>query len=334
MTGQALINLALSTLGAIQSGDSGSTEELADGLVHLNLLIGSLNAEGLTIPSVTRTQVALDGSASYTLGTRPMKIKAAAVVQTGTFNFPLEIATPARWAATMDRSTEADYADLLFYQFGHAAATGTLYLAPPPAADAVLELISKKAVPGGVMVVQETLTLTGATSYTIGVGGSLDTERPLEVLAASVQESGTVSRSPDIVTAEGWAVFPNKGNAGAFAKVLFYDAAVSSPKVYLAPKPASGTLELDTLNPLSTLASLSESITLPDGYEEALHFLLAHRLAPSFGVKGEPLQDIIQLATNAKLSIQGLNRNVLGDLLPANPAPGAAAPPVEEKPPA
>lgn len=57
----------------------------------------------MPIYEITLTTVALDGSASYELADRPIKIKAAAVVADADQSIPLTIATPQQWAALRTR---------------------------------------------------------------------------------------------------------------------------------------------------------------------------------------------------------------------------------------
>jgi hypothetical protein len=91
-----LINDSLLELGEIESGGSGSPEELADGLRLLNRLVASWNAQALPIPKLTRRSIPLTGAASYTLTNRPMKIKAAALVAAG-ITLPLDPVQAEEW---------------------------------------------------------------------------------------------------------------------------------------------------------------------------------------------------------------------------------------------
>jgi hypothetical protein len=321
VTAQELINSSLRAIGVIASGETPSVDESADALVALNDLIESWTAQALPIFQITRSTVALTGAENYTLVTRPVKIKAATVTSTTTQDVPLQITDAAGWSGFQDKAGTADFAKVLWYEHGHPL--GQLHLAPK--SNGTLNLISEKPIGAGVMEVRETLSLTGAASYTVGVGGTLATERPVRVVGASIAAGSTMARDCRIVSAEEWASFPLRGAGGTFAEVLYCDGAYPSSTIRLGPKPASGgTLELYTYEALSTFSSPSESVTLPPGYERALRLALAVELGPEFGV---PLtKALLDLATDAKMSIQGLNAAVLGVPGGVNPAPPAPAP--------
>ena len=324
MTAQDLINAALRSIGAIASGESPSAQESADALVILNHIVGSWNAQALPIYQITRSTVALTGAASYTLAgaLRPMKIKAAAVVSALTINLPLHIATAAEWAAFTDKSGTADFGEILFYEDGYPL--GKIHLAPKSLG--TLELLTQKLIGSGLMSVRETLVLTGAANYTMGVGGVFATERPAKVLAASISAGSSVARPVRLVTAEEWAAHPKRGVAGNFAEVAFYDNGYPDSVLWLGPKPvAGGTLELYQYMPLTKFATLATTITLPDGYERALRNTLAVEMAEEYG---RPVtKSLAAAAEDAKVSVFGLSLSILGNpnvTTPAAPAAPAA----------
>ncbi len=333
MTAQALIDAALLSINAVAPGESPSATERDDGLVALNHIVASWNAQALPIYQITRSTVALTGAASYPLNgaSRPMKIKAAAVVASTAVSIPLLIATPDQWAAYVDKAGTADYGEILFYEDGYPL--GKIHLAPK--SNGTLELISEKVIGSGLMKIRETLNLTGAASYTMGVGGVFATERPARVLAASIAAGSSIARPVRLISAEEWAAYPKRGVAGNFAEVAFYDNAYPNATLWLGPKPvAGGSLELFSYMKLAGFATLATVIDLPDGYERALRLTLAIELAPEYGRRVPP--ELVANANDAKLSIFGLNASILGH--PNGPPPAAPpappAPAPREAPPA
>lgn len=328
MTAQDLIDSALRTIGVLDAGESPSTTERNDGLTALNHIVQSWNAQALPIPQITRQTVALTGAQSYALATRPIKIKAAAVLSTASVDLPLVIADAAGWAAFMDKQGTSDFGELLYYEDGYPL--GKIHVAPK--ASGTLALLMEKAIGSGVMQVRETLALTGAASYTIGSGGLFNVDRPVRVLGGSIAAGSSVTKGLRLVTAEEWAAYPAKGAGGNFAEVLFYDGAYPTGTVWLAPKPATGgTLELFNYIALASFATLATVIDLPPGYERALRLCLAVELAPEFGRALDPTVEAN--AENAKASIFGLNAAILGTPNPPAPAPPQApakAPPIRD----
>lgn len=324
MTVQQLINATLEDLNVIPGGGTPATEESASALRDLNDLLSSLNAQGLPIPEETKATIALTGAASYALSTRPIKLTAASVVFTGAMSLPVQVVDAAGWAAFQDKPTTADFAKVAFYQEGFPL--GTIHLAPVPKTGGTLEVICRSAIGGGAITVRHTVTLDGAAFYTIGAGGDFDVNMPVEILSASMLSTGIVSQEAKIVTSAVWARYPDKGASGKFADILYYNGSLSTPTIFLAPKPVTGSsLELLSLSPLVEFGGLGETIDLPDGYQRALRKLLAVELAAQYPVDPVIYARLEKQAGDALTSIQGLNQAVLGPLTPAaSPAPPPA----------
>ena len=320
-TAQEIINSALKRIGVIDAGQSPSTDESNDGLVTLNQMIGSWSSQAAPIWELKREDISLTGAASYALSPRPVKIKSAAVVFTGAMNLPVQVVDAAEWSAFTDKQTEADFAEILWYEEGHPL--GTLHLAPKPKTGGELEITSLKSVGEGQIKIRDTLALTGPAFYTIGNGGTLDTQLPNTITGASMKGTGVVSQTVKVLTAEQWSAFPDKGGAGAYIKGLWYDGDLDSPTIYVAPKPASGTLELITYQALSTLGTLGAEVTGPQGYELALLANLAVELAPEYGAP--VTQELSALANSSLVALTGLNQATLGSVVPPPPQVPPAA---------
>lgn len=160
---------------------------------------------------------------------------------------------------------------------------------------------------------QQAVPLTGTGQYTL-------TPRPLLIRSAACIAGG-ISRELEPYTAEQWATLRDRSRSSLFAQVYFWDAGWPSGLVRLWPIPlAGGSLELWTLQPLDSFASLSTTISLPPGYEQALRFALASALAPEYG---RPLPPEVGAGANeAKAAIANLNALVLG---PPQGAGGSAS---------
>ncbi len=67
-TGQTLIDRACRLLGAVESGESASSEESSDGLIALNALLDSWTNERNLVYSISDISKAMTvGDASYTI---------------------------------------------------------------------------------------------------------------------------------------------------------------------------------------------------------------------------------------------------------------------------
>lgn len=172
-------------------------------------------------------------------------------------------------------------------------------------------------------VTGDSFALTGAGSYTIGTGSTINTARPLLIRAMSIMVSN-VRKDLEIVKAERWAQIRDLSRASKFARLAYFE--VINPTVgaiYLWPTPASGgLLTIHSLKPLTAFGALSTPVSMPEGYERALRALLALELAPEYGAP--VTETLIAMAQDAKGAIAGLNAAVLGPPVQAAPQEPAA----------
>lgn len=149
-------------------------------------------------------------------------------------------------------------------------------------------------------------------------------ERPVKIEAASASISG-VDSAIDIVDAAGWEAIPipEKAMRSIFIRKLYCDYLFPSSSVYIWPTPRLfGTMELWIYATMPAFTTLSETITLPAGYEAGLRFNLAVALAPEYG---RPLdQAVIAQAQNFKASLVQLNTANQMRSQALAPAPAAA----------
>jgi len=170
---------------------------------------------------------------------------------------------------------------------------------------------------------REIFPLTGAASYTIGTAQDFPTERPVKIEAASVVAAGGARKPMHIATVEQWAALADTTATGLFADELFYDGGWPSGRIWLLPRPATGSLELQSYKQLTQFINLTDLINLAPGYERALRWALSFELALEYGRPVTP--ELQQLAQDAKISIVGLNQAILGKPNQVEPTPVAVA---------
>jgi hypothetical protein len=317
MTVQELVNYALQDIGVLDPGETPSATESNHAFALLNDLLSNWSAQAAPIYEITRDTITLTGAASYAVSTRPVKIKSAAILQGANMTYPAEVLDAAGWAAIPDKLAIAPHPRYAYYEDGYP--NGRLHLAPVPATGGTVVLYAQKTMgAGGLFDNREGFALTGASSYTVGFSGNFVTERPAKLTSVEVQAVTAATKGLKIVDASDWAAFSDKGTQSLIADVLYYDGSFSAPTVYVAPKPAAGTLELYVYRALTALGSLGATISLPPGYGRAMRATLALELANGYG---SPITTALQSnADDARASIFGLNQAVLG-------SPGA--PPIE-----
>ena len=137
MTANELIRQALLKIEAVGHNDTADAVLLADGLINLNNLISSWNAEKLLIPSITKvTKTLVAGTASYTIGsggdintTRPMSISSAFIRDASNYDYDLDIRAMEEYASITAKITQSQ-PRYLFYN--PAYSLGKIYLYPTP----------------------------------------------------------------------------------------------------------------------------------------------------------------------------------------------------------
>lgn len=152
---------------------------------------------------------------------------------------------------------------------------------------------------------EESLTLANAdASYTVGPGGDLDTDRPIDILAAWVVDNN-ISYAVQLITDDQYAAIQDKTTASDWPDRLNYRPTMATGTIYVYPVPnATRTLKLLTRVPLDSLA-LSDTISLPPGWEDALAFNLAIAIAPEY--QTEPAPTVIRNARETKAAIKVVN---------------------------
>jgi len=131
--------------------------------------------------------------------------------------------------------------------------------------------------------VSESLSIaTAGHEFTIGTGGDFDTDRPEEIVDGYVSSGGT-DYSLEVFTMGEYNDIRTK-NVGIIPSRLWYEPSYPLGKIYLDGNIGIAyTLHIDSYKPLTSFPTLTTAVSLPAGYEEAIKFNLALRLAPENG---------------------------------------------------
>lgn len=168
---------------------------------------------------------------------------------------------------------------------------------------------------------QTTFALTsGLQPHTIGVTANTPTftvsvARPVKILSANIIMAGNIRVPLEIVDSQGWDDIRAGAASGqsvtitsSIPRYLMYDPDWPNGSIYLWPVPTANSIELRFETLLADLA-LTDTFTLPPGYQEALCLTLAERLAPGFGQKVAPETRIA--AREARAQVWGNNDEIL-----------------------
>lgn len=147
----------------------------------------------------------------------------------------------------------------------------------------------------------ESVSLTGAESYTWGSGGTITTARPVQIHGAYTSEN--------IVEVIDEAKYRRLVVAGYSGPVAYLWYQPQYPLAYLFPWPLdSSTLYVHSTKELTEPSAITSTIAFPPAYDDAIKWNLAVRLAPEYGK--EPSQTVMSLAASTLQAIETLNFNV------------------------
>lgn len=122
--------------------------------------------------------------------------------------------------------------------------------------------------------------VSGLGAYTLGPTGTVITVRPVEVVAGSYIDFQGVSTPFAPATLDQYSGIPFKAQTGIPA-IGWIEPDFPNATLNLFPVPVAGcTLKLWSKKPFTKFATVTTDITLPEGYDDALAFNLAMRLAP------------------------------------------------------
>jgi len=149
--------------------------------------------------------------------------------------------------------------------------------------------------------VRETFTLSGGLgSYSMGTGATFDTTRPIKIVDAAISISGLEYRMR-IITVDEYARVTLKGLQG-IPGYLYPEGTYPNETLNFYPVPTTGyTFVCYSWKPLASVASTNSTVSLPPGYEDALVYNLAVRLAPEYGKSLDPVVAETALATKASI---------------------------------
>ena len=148
--------------------------------------------------------------------------------------------------------------------------------------------------------VTESFTLSsGTASYTIGVGQTLNTTRPMNIVQANVKQ-GEISYNVAIVDDETYQRIQYKTSQG-IPYLVNYTNGFPTGSLNFYPVPSSAyTLVLTSEKELSAL-TLSGTVSLPPGWTRMLIYNLAVELASEYGQPADAL--IMKIAADSKAAI-------------------------------
>ncbi len=155
-------------------------------------------------------------------------------------------------------------------------------------------------------------TVAGQQSYTVGPAGTsnwMTTQLPIGFDRIGMQ-MGTLELPIEIITLDQWASIALKGFQSSILTQVWIDFGFPAHSLYFWPVPASAIpVVLYIPQQVAQFTATSNVLALPPGYQEALTFELALKLAAKFGA---PIpQWLPEAAADAKANIKSTNFEAL-----------------------
>lgn len=148
----------------------------------------------------------------------------------------------------------------------------------------------------------------GVASYTMGLGGDFNTVRPTKVVQAHVRQ-GNVDYALSIVSDKVYQSVVYKSIIGV-PELLNFTNSYPLATVNLYPAPSSSyTLYITSEKPLTNYASTSIAVNLPSGWNDALIYALAVRLARIYGQPADPALIAQAKESKAMIVLNSLKNN-------------------------
>lgn len=157
----------------------------------------------------------------------------------------------------------------------------------------------------------DSVTLTGTNNYQIGIGLTVNTQRPLLIKSAATLVSN-FQHPAKVCAIEEYEAIADKARTGKLVeKVAFVPLTAAAGVIFVWPLVNGGALSLWSYKAMTQLGSLSTNLSVPVGYESAIQQLLAMRLAPRYPAFRN-LEVLARNAAESLTTIRNLNAAVLG----------------------
>lgn len=160
------------------------------------------------------------------------------------------------------------------------------------------------------------LQMTGAQSYSVGIGGDFNIPRPDRIESAFLRQIEPAPQQTPIdyilgiiPSREDYNRIVLKNLTTNISQWIFYDSGWPLGDVFPYPVPsAQYELHISLKDQLTAFTSLSQTINLPPAYTPGLRFTLCCWLRPSYGLQADP--QVAALAKSSLAVIRGSNTQV------------------------
>jgi hypothetical protein len=147
--------------------------------------------------------------------------------------------------------------------------------------------------------------VAGTANYTIGVGGTFNTTRPVKIESAFLRDSSSIDYPLQIINNEAYDSVTLKTTSSR-PQYLFYDPIYPLAYVRLMYVPQyADTIYINSWKQLQQFTDGTTSIALPPGYLRMIVYNLAIEMNAEYGTKLAP--EVVAIATQSKGALKRLN---------------------------
>lgn len=164
-------------------------------------------------------------------------------------------------------------------------------------------------------VTAETFTLTASHNpHTWADGEDFNSDRPVRFLAAKVVKGDGTEQPLPVLSYNDYAEITDKTLEADYPEYIYYDNAWPTGNVYLYPVANDArVVRLYSEKKLQTADNLQTDLSFPPGWDQAIKYNLALRIAPEYQLTAGA--DVAQLAEEALLLIGRNSRHVTTDIV-------------------
>ena len=149
------------------------------------------------------------------------------------------------------------------------------------------------------------IPITGQTLYTLGPTGDAVATRPTSIASAYFDDTGGMSHCLGIGDYIQYCAIADKDSTAEIPEKIYFRMGIMPDiTMYMHPIPTSGTLKLICRTAIAAFSALTDSVSLPPGYERMLRYALATELMPEYGISNP---QVYQTYIDSKADIKRTN---------------------------
>jgi hypothetical protein len=294
-----IISRALKDIGALEAGETPTSDAATDALDMLNDLIDQWSNEDMMVFNVTEIIFpVIAGQTQYTIGPVASTANFIGASFTGSITGDVLTVTAIASGAVAQGQTLS----------GSGITSGTKIVDFLTGAGGNVNEVGTYK-----LNISQTAASTTITAYY---------EKPLGINSAFVRINTNSNGMPiinggldypiSVLALQDYEMIGLKTMSGPWPKALYFNAGADTGNLFVWPNPSQGEMHLFANTLFSRYGTLYDSISLPQGYSMCLRWCLAERLMPMYGKASQVQIAMINgLAAQSKATIKRTNMSPL-----------------------